>query len=345
MLEYRRRSPYLQRFHQPWVLAIPFVVVAALIVTYSLFFSIVHPHWFWSGGCILPIAVILWGALGVLGVRRPTLEMTAEGVKIDTAWYELSASWTDVLGIAPARVWLFRPASLILRRGQYREKQVVGLRLDWFIRKRYPDIEKAIPLSPFALFDWRTGGVGKTLQILAPTLMPGAWREQSASTETVDYVEYSQAATEELRAKQARFAVRYGDWLSRPWRHDARLGKIVFVGQGDAELEVDVLYIGNYTERLFTWQWMWGSPKATEETLFRAGRLRELYDVTGLRVFGEPGPFIVEGDKMAWELAAVSVKYMGAESCFRLSTSGVGSYAYFAAMNVVRRDSIAARDK
>ena len=57
--------------------------------------------------------------------------------------------------------------------------------------------------------------------------------------------------------------------------------------------------------------------------------MKDLAARTTMRILEDPDPFVIQDDRIAWELAAVCTQHLDAIGCVRVLTSSRGTYAYF----------------
>jgi hypothetical protein len=139
------------------------------------------------------------------------------------------------------------------------------------------------------------------------------------------------AANEELRQKQEALKHAYGLGSYRRFWWEQATAKIQFFDAADAlKVEADVIHIGTYAEKSSTWRWAWGSQSLLPWLRTKTEKLKELEAITGFEIFGKSEPFRVEGETHAWELAAISVKHLGAIGCYRAPSSRDGPTTFFA---------------
>lgn len=324
-----RQLSRTRRFHRPWVWMIPAWVVLGLLTLYSAYVLLVYPRMFWGGYLLLPFGVGVAGLYLVFENRGHYLETSNEHVLIQTPWYSLRATWTDVLGVGRTQNALVSVDCLVIRAGDYTAKASFGVRSDYFLRLRFPDIERAIPLSDWSICDWRRGPLGSEIQRHATGLTPGGWREPTESPNLTLYDDYRAQALAELKAKRRDFQSRCGPWLARSWAFDGVGGTLRFGEPGQRCLTVNAVYLGNYAERLSVWQWAWGNLEVAEPARIQSARMKDLFRITSLHAFENPDPFIVRDVRVTWEFAAVAVRHLGALGCVRLGTSSRGTYACF----------------
>lgn len=85
---------------------------------------------------------------------------------------------------------------------------------------------------------------------------------------------------------------------------------------GTVALEATIIPIGSFSTRSMTWQWSWANQSVIGPLREKAESLKGLFDLTGINIFQTP---TFEADEeMAWELAAMSVRYLESLGCYRM---------------------------
>ena len=115
------------------------------------------------------------------------------------------------------------------------------------------------------------------------------------------------------------------------WWFDQTTEKLNFEDEyGHVLLEADVIDIGSFSPKSKTWKWAWSNDSVLPGLREKAVRLKELEAVTGFEIFGSSDAFAVD-EPMAWELAALAVKHLGAVGCYRAPSSAAdGPYSFLA---------------
>lgn len=133
-----------------------------------------------------------------------------------------------------------------------------------------------------------------------------------------EFEAFLSSATQELRRKQDSLMEQYALGTPGRWWFDQRTETLQFFDEADnLVIEADVLEIGSYSSKSNTWKWGWGNTSLLPELRKKAEPLKELEDLTGLEIFGYEHTFEIEDEVMAWELAAISVKHLGALGCYK----------------------------
>lgn len=121
------------------------------------------------------------------------------------------------------------------------------------------------------------------------------------------------ACREELATKQERFQQRIAG--AARWFYEMADGSLTI---GDTQFGMTP--IGTYSAAHQSWLWAWANeefPPAAKES---AAAVRELYAVTGLRVFVDSGINASAADSMSF--VALAVHQLGAIAMFRSPTVG-----------------------
>lgn len=150
-----------------------------------------------------------------------------------------------------------------------------------------------------------------------------------------DFEIFLASATEELKSKQEILTQKYGFGSHKRWMFENNdQAKLQFFDAEDRlVIEADIIDIGSYSPSANTWKWAWAYESITPRLKEQSLRIKELEDFTNLIIFGEDKA--VEADEyLAWELAAMAVKYLGALGCYRAFSSARNVSMFFAIMAV-----------
>jgi len=138
-------------------------------------------------------------------------------------------------------------------------------------------------------------------------------------------------ANEELRHKQALLVEQYSLGEHSRWSFEQSTEKLQFFDEADNLLiEGDVVEIGSYSQKSNTWKWAWSNSSVLPRLREKVELLKELQETTGFELFGREDAFDIEDEAMAWELAAISVKHLGAIGCYRAPSSSDGPTVFLA---------------
>ena len=138
-----------------------------------------------------------------------------------------------------------------------------------------------------------------------------------------EFENFLSSAVEELRHKQDLLVERYGFLTPIRWWFDQTTEKLQLFDEADnLVIEADVMQIGSYSPKSNTWKWAWGNKSVLPGLRKKAEPLKELEDITGMKIFGCEDPFEIEDEAMAWELAAFSVRHLAALGCYRGPSNG-----------------------
>lgn len=127
---------------------------------------------------------------------------------------------------------------------------------------------------------------------------------------------YLVACTQALAAKQAAIIAEHADFAELSWQLDAAVTHMRFRDGAGERLRFGVTAIGTFAAAQETWKWAWANSKLPQDARERAEVLKNLQADTDYDCFTDAEAFAVD-DAMAWELAAASVAYLGADGCFR----------------------------
>lgn len=146
-------------------------------------------------------------------------------------------------------------------------------------------------------------------------------------------------AVDELKEKQQRLESEHGLGRFVRWCFDQDVGLLqMFDGEDRKVVEADVICIGSYAGNSSTWKWAWSNDALQPPQREKSRLLRALGDLTGVDLFVAESAFAIDDEPMAWELAAISVKYLNALGVYRAPQGQLNS---FLALTGVRR--VAAR--
>jgi hypothetical protein len=149
---------------------------------------------------------------------------------------------------------------------------------------------------------------------------------------------FVETANAELRKKQTILADDYGLGSAGRWWFDQETGNLQFFDATDnLFVETDVIDIGSYSPKSNSWKWAWSNDSVLPWLRQRAGKLKELEAITGIKIFGHDNSFTVKDDSMAWELTAMCIKHLRAVGCYRCPSSKPGGPTIFLAIMSIKR--------
>jgi hypothetical protein len=133
-----------------------------------------------------------------------------------------------------------------------------------------------------------------------------------------EFEEFLRTSLDALWAKQDALESDYGFGNYSKWHFDQTTEKLVLFNENDVKtLEADVIDVGSYATNSQTWKWAWSNDSVLPSLREKAAVLKELATITGVELFASDAPFKVEGESMAWELAAMCVRHLGALGAYR----------------------------
>ena len=146
-------------------------------------------------------------------------------------------------------------------------------------------------------------------------------------------------AIAELEKKQEALERDFGFGAGGRWQYAQETAKLqLFDDNNNMTVSADVIDIGSYSRPTETWMWSWSNDTVLPALRQRAEPLKTLEDITGLGVFGQAKPFDADVP-MAWELAAICVKHLGALGCYRGPSADSELFHFFAIMDVKRAEA------
>jgi hypothetical protein len=152
-----------------------------------------------------------------------------------------------------------------------------------------------------------------------------------------EFESFLENANEELRGKQQVLKEQYALGVHARWWFEQAIAKLQFFDEADnLSVEAEVVDIGSYSPKSNTWKWAWGNSSVLPELRKKAESLKELESITGFEIFGKEHAFEIPDEGMAWELAAVSVKHLGAIGCYRAPSSTGGPTTFLAIISIHR---------
>jgi len=143
------------------------------------------------------------------------------------------------------------------------------------------------------------------------------------------------SATEELKVKQEQMTKSYqlGSWPR--WWFDQETETLDFLdGDGTKRLEASVVDIGSYSSESNTWKWAWANDSLTDSLREKASSLQALADLTGFSIFDDETAVEIDGLPMAWELAAIGVRHLGALGVYRAPSSERPLFSFLAITSI-----------
>lgn len=133
---------------------------------------------------------------------------------------------------------------------------------------------------------------------------------------------FVRGSMEDLVQKQARLEVEYGFGSHARWDYDQSTERLEFFDSSDTRvLEAEVLFLGSYAPDSSTWKWAWSNEFLLPHLREKAACLKELASITGLDLFESGEAVHLDDESMAWELAAMCVRHLGAFGAYRAPSS------------------------
>jgi hypothetical protein len=143
------------------------------------------------------------------------------------------------------------------------------------------------------------------------------------------------SAVEELDRKDALLRETYSLGSLGRWWFDQSTQTVQFFDKDDRlVVEADAIAIGSFAPESGSWRWAWANESALPEMRERSEPVRELAQATGIDIFDAGHAFEIDGEDMAWELVAMSVRHLGAVGAYRMPSEGRPLFTYLALMDV-----------
>ncbi len=150
------------------------------------------------------------------------------------------------------------------------------------------------------------------------------------------FEEFLTSALDELWSKQDHLEKAYGFGSFARWSFDQESGKLEMFDADDKKaLEADVVAIGSYASDSSSWKWAWSNESLLPAQRAKAESFKVLGELTGIGLFTEEAAFSVEDENMAWELAAMCIRHLGAMGVYKAPSSS-GPLSTFLAITAVR---------
>lgn len=144
-------------------------------------------------------------------------------------------------------------------------------------------------------------------------------------------------AMTELINKQEALQQQYGVGGMARWWLDQDTASLSFFDELDRKVvQARIINIGSFAPKHSSWQWAWCNPSVPDVLRQSVLQLKELQAITGFHLFGDEEAFSIEGEDMAWELAAIAVQHLKAVGCYRAPSSSDGPITYLAIAELTR---------
>jgi hypothetical protein len=143
---------------------------------------------------------------------------------------------------------------------------------------------------------------------------------------------YTGDAVRELSEKIESLHAKYSFNSVARWEADLHQvpGVLKFLDKNDTPVWVcDVFEIGTFAPPTVSWQWAWANDSLPAEAREQALPLKQLQQITGRDYFGFETPLSADRE-FAWQLAAISVKYLSALACYDAKLKDGNLYAFLA---------------
>jgi len=140
-----------------------------------------------------------------------------------------------------------------------------------------------------------------------------------------------ETAMQDLLTKQEALQRDFGlDGMTRWWL-DQACGTMQFFNEHDRlTVEAQILDIGSFSPKSETWKWSWSNDSVEPELRQKALPLKQLHDITGIDLFSNEQVFAIDGEAMAWDLAALAVYHLDALGCYRAPSGDDGPNIFLA---------------
>lgn len=146
---------------------------------------------------------------------------------------------------------------------------------------------------------------------------------------------YIQSANDELRQKQQVLKSEFGLGQAGHWWFDQGSATLQFFDdENRLTAEAEAVPVGSYSSKSSTWRWAWSNESILPSLRRSVLRLTELETFTGMPLFAAPHAFKVDGEPMAWELTAMSVKFLDAIGSYRAPSDNDGPTTFLAIMTI-----------
>ncbi len=146
-----------------------------------------------------------------------------------------------------------------------------------------------------------------------------------------------ETSMKELINKQDELSSVYGLGDMARWWLDQESATVQFFDAYDRlVIEAEILNIGSFAPKSSSWRWAWGNSTVPPELRQKALLLKQLQGITGIDLFGDEQAFSIEGEEMAWELAAIAIHHLKALGCYRAPSSSDGPIIFLAITSVKR---------
>jgi len=138
---------------------------------------------------------------------------------------------------------------------------------------------------------------------------------------------FLRSAVDELKEKQQWLERKHGLGRFARWFLDQDVGLLRMYDREDRQVfAADVVCIGSYAGNSATWRWAWSNDLLLPVLREKSRLLRALGDLTGVDLFVAEDAFAIDEESMAWELAAISVKYLNALGVYRAPQGQLDSF-------------------
>ena len=154
-----------------------------------------------------------------------------------------------------------------------------------------------------------------------------------------EFSDFLSAAMDELHTKQQQLTNDHGLGTFARWWFDQETETLEFFDSSDTKVLVaSVMDIGSYASDSKTWKWAWANNSVLESLREKARTLKALADLTGMEIFADEETVEIDGMPMAWELAAMSVRHLGALGVYRAPSSTKPLASFLAIMSIRRAE-------
>jgi len=145
------------------------------------------------------------------------------------------------------------------------------------------------------------------------------------------------SALDELWEKQEKLESEHGFGTFSRWFYDQATEMLELFDENDKKVVIaEVINIGSFASNSNTWKWAWSNESVLPNLRKKSETLKTLGAITGLGLFTDESAIAIENEDMAWEIAAMSVRQLGAKGIYRAPSSSKLLSSFLALTSITR---------
>lgn len=139
-----------------------------------------------------------------------------------------------------------------------------------------------------------------------------------------EFDKYLEDACDELDQKHQALVNEFGFGGHDNFVVEYEKQSLMFFDKERPVVEASILPVASHIPEKESLVWFWSNHRLPEQIRKHSSAVKKLFDVTGYEVFNKPS--VKCDENMAWEIAAMACKCLGAEGVYRIPQGNMHSY-------------------